>query len=189
MNPLPPGQVRTYRFPVVGERRPHPDPLDINTWRLTVDGDVEQPRYFRFDEIQILAKAEWTLDVHCVTGWSRLDMRWSGVPLHHILACVRPSPEARYVRFEAYSERHHDSSLPLAFAADHVLLAYECEGKPLTVEHGFPLRCVVRGKYFYKSVKWLRRIELMREDRLGYWEGKYFYHNHADPWREERHAV
>jgi DMSO/TMAO reductase YedYZ molybdopterin-dependent catalytic subunit len=108
------------------------------------------------------------VDLHCVTGWSRLDVAIRGVPLADLLAVAAPKPAARFVRFASASERHHDTSLPLALAARDVWLVDEIDGAPLPLEHGFPLRTICPARYFYKSLKWLRAIELLAEDRLGY---------------------
>jgi DMSO/TMAO reductase YedYZ molybdopterin-dependent catalytic subunit len=183
-----PGQKVTEKFPILGEPQSSFDPSELDTWRLVVDGCVSTHRKFSFQEVlSELPKEEWQMDIHCVTGWTKQDVKWTGVPLKAIIESVTPLPEARYVRFEAYSFRNHDTSLPLDFALENVLLAYECNGQPLTPGHGFPLRSVTRDKYFYKSVKWLRRIEFMASDRLGYWERSSAYHNNADPRLEQRY--
>jgi hypothetical protein len=107
--------------------------------------------------------------------------------LESLLAKALPLAKARFVRFVAYSNREHNTSLPLDYARNHVLMATEVDGLPLTKEHGGPVRSVCEGKYFYKSLKWIKRIELLENDRLGYWESESAYHNDADPWREERY--
>lgn len=179
---LPPGQSLTRKFPVVGERSPGPEALDRARWRLTLDGLVENPIDLSLPEVEDLLVEERTVDLHCVTGWTRLDSRLGGCPLARLLERARPRPEARFVRFEAYSPRAHDSSLPLELAAVDSWLVSRIDGEPLTVEHGGPLRVVTPSRYFYKSVKWLRRIELLAEDRLGFWEVDSAYHNVGDPW-------
>jgi Oxidoreductase molybdopterin binding domain/Pentapeptide repeats (8 copies) len=105
-----------------------------------------------------------------------------------LLSSVKPLPEARFVRFLAYSNRQHDTSLPLDYALAHVLLADQLDGAPLTVEHGAPVRTVCQGKYFYKSLKWVKQIELLANDSLGYWERESAYHNNADPWLDQRYV-
>jgi hypothetical protein len=139
------------------------------------------------EELLTLPPTQAEIDIHCVTRWSKLAVSFSGVLLAELLRRARPTRAARFVSFIAHSERQHSTSLPLDDAlALGTLLATHCGGQPLTAEHGGPLRTVVPGRYFYKSLKWLRRIELLPEDRLGYWEAVAGYHNGADPWREER---
>ena len=179
---LPPGQVATRKFPVVGEQAPPAAALDLESFRLVVDGLVAEPLELTYDEVLALPQSERTVDIHCVTGWTHFGMRLGGVPLALLLDRVRPTAEATHVRFEAHSDRAHDTSLPLALAREDTWLIHQRDGEPLTPEHGFPLRTVTPSRYFYKSLKWVRRIELMAEDRLGYWERESNYHNIADPW-------
>ncbi len=184
----PPRQQVTQKFPVVGEREPDAAALDLQTWRLTVSGDVEQPQSWTYDALQQLPQVEVTHDIHCVTRWSRLDCHWRGVALETIAAQVRPTPKARFVQFIAYSSRQHDSSLPLHVCErEGVLLAWEMDGQPLSVAHGYPLRVVAPTRYFYKSVKWVREIRFLATDQVGYWE-RGGYHNNGDFWREERYV-
>ncbi len=186
---LPPGQQLAARgkWPVVGERRALPVE---GPWTVEICGAVEAARTWTLDELQNLPTVERVVDIHCVTRWSLLDVPLQGILLQTLLDCVRPQARARFISFVAHTERQHSTSLPLdeALALDS-LVVWSAYGKPLSEEHGGPLRCVVPGKYFYKSVKWLRRIELLEEDRLGYWEREAGYHNGADPWKEERFAA
>ncbi len=182
---LSPNQALTRKFPVVGEREPAP--FAPAEWRLTVDGLARTPLQMALDDFMRLPMVERTWDTICVTGWTHLDHRWSGVPLSALLNQAGPLRDARFVRFAAYSRRRHDTSLPLDYALEHVILAHSVDGAPLAPEHGGPVRSVCHGKYFYKSLKWLQRIELLADDRLGYWERTSAYHNHADPWQEERY--
>lgn len=179
---LPPGQALTAKFPVVGERMPAPEALDLGSWSLEVGGRVERPLALSWPEYQQLPHRERVADIHCVTGWSRFDGRWTGLPLAELLATAVPLADARYVRFEAYSPREHDTSLPLDVALADTWLVHAADGAPLTLEHGFPLRTVTPSRYFYKSLKWLRRIELLAQDRRGYWERESSYHDVGDPW-------
>ncbi|MGV3720301.1 MAG: molybdopterin-dependent oxidoreductase, partial [Actinomycetota bacterium] len=165
---LPPGQKVISRLAVTGEREPAP--FAPAEWRLTVHGLVARPLTLALDELLAWPAVDRIWDTHCVTSWSHLGTRWRGVPLKAVLDHAQPQPGARFVRFVAYSPRSHDTTLPLAYALEHSLLAYECEGQPLTPEHGAPVRVVTEGKYFYKSLKWVHQIELLAEDRLGYWE-------------------
>lgn len=179
---LPPGQTLTRKFPLVGEKAPPPEALDLAAWRLGVDGLVERPLALTYPEVLALPQAERTADIHCVTSWSRFDLRFTGTPLAAVLELARPRPKARFVRFEAYSPRHHDTSLPLELALADTWLVHGADGLPLPPEHGFPLRTVTPSRYFYKSLKWVHRIELLAHDQLGYWERESSYHNHGDPW-------
>lgn len=187
--PLPPGQqlAAPGKWPLVGERAPLPLP---DKWDVAVDGCVARPGAWTLEQMRRLPQVERTVDIHCVTRWSMLGARFRGVLLADLLAECKPTRDANYVSFVAHTERSHSTSLPLKEAIDlGVLLAWEYSGQPLPVEHGGPLRVVTPGRYFYKSVKWLRRIELLAEDRLGYWEMEAGYHNRADPWREERYLA
>jgi DMSO/TMAO reductase YedYZ molybdopterin-dependent catalytic subunit len=172
---LPPGQIETKRFPVVGERTPS---TAIEDWQLTIGGLVETPRVLTLDDYLAVDHRRISFDIHCVTSWTRLDSSFTGVPLSTL---VTPKPEANFVTFTAYSDRDHSTSLPLPYALEHTWLVHEFEGEPLTIEHGGPVRTVTPGRYFYKSIKWLRSIDLLAEDRLGWWETNSSYHNNADP--------
>lgn len=187
--PLPPRQQATRKFPVVGERAPTPEALDLQQWRLTVTGEVAQPHTWTYDELMRLPQVKAQHDIHCVTRWSRLGCRWRGVAFATVAALASPTPEARFVQFVACSPRQHDSSLPLHVCLhEGVLLAWEMDGQRLSVPHGYPLRVVAPSRYFYKSVKWLREIRVLASDTLGYWERAGGYHNNADFWREERYV-
>lgn len=186
---LPPNQalMPAHRWPVIGETEPRPDPAP---WAVTIDGLVAAARTWSVAELRSLNWRERRVDIHCVTRWSKLDMVFGGVPLLALLAAAGPSPEARFVRFVARSTRDHASSLPVADLADlDPLVALTVNGEPLPAEHGGPVRLIVPGRYFYKSVKWLERVELLAEDRLGFWEAESGYHNVADPWKEQRYVV
>jgi len=186
---LPPGQqlAAPGKWPPVGERTPR---VDAGPWQIAIGGLVESPRQFSLDELLLLPQVERAIDIHCVTRWSKLGVRFSGVPLATFCDLVRPRPDADYVSFVARSERGHSTSLPLSEAlALGTLIAFEADGQPLTELHGGPVRTVVPGRYFYKSLKWLERVELLEHDRLGFWEATAGYHNTADPWREQRYMA
>ncbi|GAC1625440.1 MAG: molybdopterin-dependent oxidoreductase [Nevskia sp.] len=185
--PLPPGQAPTDKFPVVGELAPAPG-LTRETCRIVIDGCVEAPLSLAFADLLALPQRVRSADIHCVTGWSRSGMTMRGLPLAALLATCGVSlrAEASHVRFVAHSARAHDTSLPLALALEDTWLVHEMDGEPLSAEHGGPLRTVTPGRYFYKSLKWLARIELLAADRPGYWERESAYHNEADPGLEQR---
>jgi DMSO/TMAO reductase YedYZ molybdopterin-dependent catalytic subunit len=181
---LPPGQRRVDTWPVLDLGVQPEVPLD--RWRLTVDGLVEHPVAWDWDAFRAAPQVSDTSDIHCVTAWSRYDNRWDGVSAKHLLSVVRPLPAARFVIFHSYDD--YTTNLPRAdFDDDDVLIAHAWEGRPLVREHGGPVRAVVPKLYFWKSAKWLRRIEFVAEDRSGFWEVR-GYHDHGDPWREERYG-
>jgi DMSO/TMAO reductase YedYZ molybdopterin-dependent catalytic subunit len=181
---LPPGQYLTEKWPVL-HAGIVPD-TDLGTWDFRVWGEVENPISLDWDEFSRLPRAEATQDIHCVTRWSRFDARFGGVPWRAIADLVRPTPSARFAI--AHAEQGFTANVPLSFLEDEqALLATHADGEPLTPEHGWPLRLVVPGKYFWKSAKWLRGIQLSAVDKPGFWE-RYGYHNDADPWREERYG-
>ena len=182
---LPPGQYLTEKWPVLHAGTvPH---TDLSTWTLRVWGEVEHELTLSWDEFKALPRTEHTQDIHCVTRWSKFDMTFGGVHWRELEALARPAPAAaRFV--VAHSEQGFTSNVPIRFLRDeHALLADEANGEPLAPEHGWPLRLVVPGKYFWKSAKWLRGIELTVVDKPGFWE-RYGYHNDADPFREERYG-
>jgi DMSO/TMAO reductase YedYZ molybdopterin-dependent catalytic subunit len=186
---LPPGQqlAAADRWPIVGEQ--HPAAGD-SPWVVGVAGLVELPRRWSLDELTAMAGDELVVDIHCVTRWSKLGVRFTGIRLARLLDQAQVDPQARFISFIARSDRDHSTSLPLADAlALNTLVALRVDGQSLRREHGGPVRIVAPGRYFYKSLKWLARIELLAEDRLGYWEATAGYHNVADPWREERYIA
>ena len=181
---LPPGQYLTEKWPVLHAGSvPH---VDLATWSFTVTGEVENPLRLTHEELQALPQAEITTDIHCVTRWSRFDTTFRGVHWRELAKLTRPKPTARFVIVHA--EQGFTSNLPLAaIEADEALIAWEADGGPLTPDHGWPLRLVVPSRYFWKSAKWLRGLELSAADKPGFWE-RYGYHNDADPWKEERYG-
>ena len=181
---LPPGQYLTEKWPVLHAGTvPH---TDLATWDFKLFGEVEEPVTLSYDELKALPQTEITTDIHCVTRWSRFDTSFRGVHWRELAKLVRPKPNAHFV--VAHAEQGFTSNLPLeALEDDNALIAWEADGRPLEAEHGWPLRLVVPGKYFWKSAKWLRGIELLSADQPGFWE-RYGYHNDADPFREERYG-
>jgi DMSO/TMAO reductase YedYZ molybdopterin-dependent catalytic subunit len=181
---LPPGQYLTEKWPVL--HAGSVPKIDLATWTFRVFGEVETPIELTWEQFQELPRASTTQDIHCVTRWSRFDATFTGVRWQTIAELVRPKPSARFV--VAHAEQEFTSNVPIASVEDEdALLVTEADGEPLTLEHGAPLRLVVPGKYFWKSAKWLRGIELLDHDRPGFWE-RYGYHNEADPWEEQRYG-
>ena len=186
---IPPGQqvVAQNKWPVIGERKPA---TENPNWTLSFGGCVANNTEFSVAQLNQMTQTEMVIDIHCVTRWSKLDVPFSGVLLKDLLEHVQVDYDARYVSFVSRSNRKHSTSLPLEIALEHdCLIALSAEGKPLDIGHGGPIRNIVPRKYFYKSVKWLERIELLAEDRLGYWEADAGYHNLADPWKEQRYMA
>jgi DMSO/TMAO reductase YedYZ molybdopterin-dependent catalytic subunit len=181
---LPPGQYLTEKWPVLHAGTvPH---TDLATWDFKVWGEVDSPLSLSWAQLSELPHVEVTQDIHCVTRWSRFDVTFSGVPWSALKELVGQRPSARYAI--AHAEQGFTSNVPLSFLEDErALLATHADGEPLTAEHGWPLRLVIPGKYFWKSAKWLRGIELSTSDKPGFWE-RYGYHNDADPFEEERYA-
>jgi DMSO/TMAO reductase YedYZ molybdopterin-dependent catalytic subunit len=184
---VPPGQYVTDKFPVLhfGEVPSYTD-LE-HTWDLRVWGEIAAPARFSFTEFRALPTVEVTLDIHCVTRWSKLDTTWRGVRFSEFLQHIPAlTADARHVL--AHCEQGFTANVPLEVLMDEqALLAYQYGGEELTPEHGYPLRLLVPKKYFWKSAKWLRGLEFLSEDKLGFWE-RYGYNNHADPWLEERYS-
>src|SRR5919201_429537 len=181
---LPPGQYLTEKWPVL-HAGTIPE-VDLATWDFAVFGEVENPIRLSWEEFGRLPKTEVTEDIHCVTRWSRFDTTFEGVHWSEIAKLVTPRPSSRYAI--AHAEQGFTSNVPLASLQDEkALLATGADGAPLTPEHGWPLRLVVPGKYFWKSAKWLRALELRSSDQPGFWE-RYGYHNDADYWNEERYS-
>jgi DMSO/TMAO reductase YedYZ molybdopterin-dependent catalytic subunit len=181
---LPPGQRLVTNWPVLDLGvQPH---VPVETWRLEVDGAVVNPISLDWAQFLALPQAEDQSDIHCVTQWSRYDNRWQGVKTATLLALVQPRPEARHVIL--HSHDGYTTNLELAhFAEDDCLIAHSHDGVPLTREHGAPARVIVPRYYFWKSAKWIKRIEISAVDQPGFWEVR-GYHNVGDPWLEERYG-
>src|ERR671936_850492 len=181
---LPPGQYLTDKWPVL--HAGSVPQTDLATWDFRVFGEVERPLTLTWDELKDLPSPEITIDIHCVTRWSRFDTSFRGVHWRELAKLVQPKSSARFVL--AHAEQGFTANVPLeAIEDEQALIAYEADGEPLAPEHGRPLRLVVPSRYFWKSAKWLRGLALRTTDQPGFWE-RYGYHNDADPWREERYS-
>ena len=179
---LPPGQVQTQKWPVL--HYGSVPRVDLAKWSLRVDGLVEHLQQWSWQEFQALPRVQVLSDIHCVTRWSRYDNRWEGVALKEVLRRAVPEAAARFAVIHA--AQGFTTNLPISeLEQDDVLLADKHDGEPLTPDHGWPLRLVAPRRYFWKSAKWIERIELVETDAPGFWE-RNGYHNEADPWREER---
>lgn len=192
---LPPGQHPTTGFPVL-----HQGPIPAfnpSTWDFRVWGAVESPVVWTWDQVRSLPRTRLRLDLHCVTTWSKLGTDWEGIALKDLIkgGWIKPKPGARFIM--QHADFGYTTNLPLDVALqDNFLLATHYEGQPLTPEHGFPLRGVVgaipgstqmKDVYLWKGAKWLRGLEFMTHDRLGFWES-HGYHNQGDVWLEQRTA-
>jgi DMSO/TMAO reductase YedYZ molybdopterin-dependent catalytic subunit len=160
--------------------------LDLDKWTLRIFGLVERELTLDFLAFQALPRVRVFADMHCVTRWSRLGNLWEGVPTRELLARAGVLPAARFVVCHAY-DNGWTTNLPLEhFLAEDALLADTHDGKPITAEHGGPVRGMVPHLYAWKSAKWINAIELVAADRPGFWEDR-GYHLRGDPWREERY--
>lgn len=181
---LPPGQVKTEKWPVL--HYGSVPQVNLDTWEFRVDGLVAHPQRWNWTEFSALPRTQVFSDIHCVTRWSRYDNLWEGVAIKDVLRRAAPAAGARFAIIHA--AQGFTTNLPLTeLDQDDVLLADKHDGEALTPDHGWPLRLVVPRRYFWKSAKWVTRIELVGADQPGFWE-RNGYHNEADPWREERYS-
>lgn len=181
---LPPGQREVKNWPVL-DLGVQPK-IDAASWKLTVDGEVEAPLVWDWEAFLAQPQIELTSDIHCVTGWSRFANRWGGVHVAHLLDTVRPTADAMHCVFHSHDGYTTNIRID-RFAGMDVVLARSWNGAPLTPEHGAPVRLVIPQWYFWKSAKWIRRIEFVAADKPGFWEVR-GYHNEGDPWKEERYS-
>ena len=178
---IPPGQYLTRDFPVLSAGPTPHTPLD--RWSFAIDGAVESPTSWSWDEFQALPSEEVTKDIHCVTKWSKLDTTWRGVSVDTLLEQARPT-EA-YI--SAWCDGGYTTNLPIDdVTGGKAWVAYEYAGAPLHPEHGGPARLLVPHLYFWKSAKWVRGLTVTVQDEPGFWEN-YGYHNRGDPWLEQRY--
>ena len=182
---LPPGQYFTERFPVLHVGDVPTFAPDGSDWSLEIGGLVAEPRAFSWAELMALPAVEIVTDIHCVTKWSKFDTRWRGVRFRDVLAeCGGALPSATHILETA--EHGYTTNLPLAdVLGDDALVAFEFDGAPIEPVHGGPVRLVVPHLYFWKSAKWLRRIDLLDHDEPGFWE-RNGYHDYGDPFKEQR---
>lgn len=181
---LPPGQHLVRDWPVL-DLGDQPQ-ISLTDWRLTIDGAVDHPEALDWATLTGLPQSNRLSDIHCVTSWSRYDNGWSGVTTRDLLDRVGPKDQARFVLLRSYD--NYTTNITLNdFASEDAILAHSWEGKPLAREHGGPLRLVIPHLYFWKSAKWIKRIEFLTKDAPGFWEVN-GYHNRADPWLEQRYS-
>jgi len=179
---VPPGQYVTHDFPVLSAG-PTPD-IPLDQWRFTISGQVDKPLTWSWQELMALPAEDVTVDIHCVTKWTKLDTAWKGVSIDTLLKDVPTTAE--FVMAHSYGG--YTTNLPLEdVTGGKAWVAYQFGGEPLEPEHGGPARLLVPHLYFWKSAKWVSGLELRDEDEPGFWEG-YGYNNYGDPWREQRYA-
>ena len=181
---IPPGQKATEKWPAL-HYGTVPD-IVISQWVFTISGLVEEERRLDYQEFMSLPRVRVLADIHCVTGWSKLDNLWEGVSSDEIRKLANILPEAKFVVVQATGGFTTNLTLNDFFQPD-VLFAIKHNNELLTPEHGYPLRLVVPRLYFWKSTKWVTGVEFTAEDRPGFWES-HGYHNHGDPWQEERYG-
>lgn len=181
---LPPGQKLTTNFPVL-DLGIKPE-VALDQWSLTLKGEVATPLTLDWAALQALPQVDDVSDFHCVTTWSRFDCRWTGVAFTELYARVQPTETARYVYFTGYDG--YTTNVPLEQCLDDdVLIATHFDGEPLSREHGGPARVIIPKLYAWKGAKFVREIDFLAEDKLGFWEVR-GYSNSADPFKEERYA-
>ena len=181
---LPPGQYLERGFPVLSTG---PTPRSsLDDWVFALEHEGRKLASWSWAEFLQLPQSEITVDIHCVTSWSKLDTRWKGVTIETLLDSAGLEPPEPYAT--AHSEGGYTTNLPVEdLLKDDVMIAHEFDGQPLEPEHGGPARLLVPHLYFWKSAKWVRGLRFMGSDEPGFWEG-YGYHMYGDPWREQRHS-
>jgi len=181
---LPPGQYETGDFPVLS-LGPTPT-ISKDDWVVEISGLIENPIRLNWQELSKLPQEAVIKDIHCVTKWSKFDTKWQGVSLDEIIKIVRPNPRATHII--AHSHDNYSTNLPIEDVANgKAFVALSYDGKDIESEHGGPARLLVPHLYFWKSAKWLKRIEFTDRDKPGFWETR-GYHNYGDPWSEQRYT-
>ena len=180
----PPGQYLTTDFPVLSAGPTPHTPLD--RWSFSIEGLVREPVRWGWQEFLELPARDWTVDISCVTKWTKLDMRWRGPSVDTLLESIELEPTAAFVI--ATCDGGYTTNLPIADLLNgQAFVAYEYDGRPLSPEHGGPARLVVPARYFWKSAKWVRGLRIQATDEPGFWESL-GYHNRGDQWLEERYS-
>jgi DMSO/TMAO reductase YedYZ molybdopterin-dependent catalytic subunit len=178
---VPPGQYVTTDYPVLSAGPTPHQPLD--TWSFSLGGEVDEPREWNWEEFQALPSDEVTVDIHCVTKWSKLDTVWRGVSIDTLLEGVETSAEHAI----QYSYGGYTTNTPLEdLRGGKAWIVYEYDGEPLAPEHGGPARMLLPHLYFWKSAKWIHGLRLQQDDEPGFWEVN-GYNNYGDPWKEQRY--
>lgn len=182
---IPPGQYETRDFPVL-TAGPTPR-IPLTSWTFAVDGLVETPMQWTWEQFNALPQQTFTNDIHCVTKWTKLDTHWTGVSIDTLLEQITLKPEARYVMAHSYGD--YTTNIPLDDLRNgKAFVGVNFEGKPLAPEHGGPARLVVPHLYFWKSAKWIKGLRFMATDKPGFWE-QGGYSMYGDPWKEQRYRT
>ena len=183
---VPPGQSRTKKWPVLDASGP--PRVDPASWTFRLEGLVNTPMSWTWDEFNTLPRVRVFSDFHCVTRWSRLGNLWSGVSTRELVERAGGlSPHSKFALIYGY-DHGWTTNVPVEdFLAPDALVALEHDGEPLTLEHGAPARLIIPQLYAWKSAKWVAGVEFLAEDKPGFWE-RNGYHNHGDPWKEERYG-
>ena len=178
---VPPGQYVTPDFPVLSAGPTPHNPIE--SWSFEIRGEIDEPRSWTWDQFTALPSERVTVDIHCVTKWSKLGTAWTGVSLDTLLDGVETTAE----HVLAFSDGRYTTNIPLEDVSDgKAWVAYEYQDEPLEPEHGGPARLLIPHLYFWKSAKWVRGLSLRADDEPGFWE-RYGYHNYGDPWKEQRY--
>lgn len=184
-NTLPPGQHEVKDWPILTAGR---GPQNAADWTLTIDGLVENPVVLTWDQIVAMATDEQNSDFHCVTTWSLLNTKWTGISWKKIEELVKPKPEATYVlQYSNDSVSYTTGTLLSELQKPNVLVGYKHNDEPIPMEHGGPMRLIIPHLYAYKSAKWLNRLEFLPAQKLGFWEER-GYSEQADPLKEQRYT-
>jgi DMSO/TMAO reductase YedYZ molybdopterin-dependent catalytic subunit len=179
---VPPGQYLTDDFPLLSAGPTPPTPLA--DWTFSLTGELDEPRRWTWDEFRALRSETVTVDIHCVTKWSKLDTTWEGVSVDTLLDGVETAAE----HVLAFCDGGYTTNLPLEdVTGGKAWIAFGYDGRPLEPEHGGPARLLVPHLYFWKSAKWVRGLTLRSDEEPGFWE-TYGYHLYGDPWREQRYS-
>jgi DMSO/TMAO reductase YedYZ molybdopterin-dependent catalytic subunit len=183
---IPPGQYETKDFPVLSAG---PTPrTSIARWNFSIYGEISEDLKWTWDEFRKLPRETVTVDIHCVTKWSKLNTVWTGVSVDTLLEAIDLNAQPAVGHLIAFCDGGYTTNLPLAdVRGGKAWIVDEYDGRPLAAEHGGPARLLVPHLYFWKSAKWVRGFKLITEDRAGFWEAA-GYHNYGDPWKEQRYA-
>ncbi len=183
---IPPGQYETRDFPVLSAG-PTPQ-TQLDRWTFSINGEIAEGLKLTWNEFLQLPSESITVDIHCVTKWTKLDTKWKGVAVETLLEKIDLEGNAEIKHLIAYAKGGYTTNIPLTDVLNkNAWVVYEYDGKPLTPEHGGPARLLVPHLYFWKSAKWIESFKLVKEDRPGFWESA-GYHNYGDPWKEQRYA-
>lgn len=184
---IPAGQRQVEKMikmaPIVRDLKETP----LSEWKLVISGEVENPVTLDYSDLENLGIEDFIFDIHCVTSWSRLDQSFRGIDFMKILSLVKPLPEAKHVIFESTNDGYSTNCVLEELRENPAIIATHIDGNPIQLTNGGPIRMVIPHLYYWKSSKYVTHIRFVREDEPGFWEVR-GYHNHADPWKEERYS-